>query len=97
MENPKRQWSVAEASPSGIAIVNDVIYMAALRGQRLWRIELNGDQRRHASGLLRRHLRPPADRHEGPGRERLWLSTTNADNNGGQADGSDRILRITII
>lgn len=38
--DPVRQWSTAEASPSGIAYVRDTIFMAALRGQRLWQIPL---------------------------------------------------------
>src|SRR5262249_60894310 len=33
---PVRTFPVAEASPSGIAIVHGVIFMAALRGQRLY-------------------------------------------------------------
>lgn len=32
MTNPKKTWSVSEASPSGIAIARNVIYMASLRG-----------------------------------------------------------------
>ena len=31
-----------------------------------------------------------------PGADQLWLSTTNCDNNGGAADGSDKIFRVTI-
>ncbi len=43
MTNPKATWNVNEASPSGIAIVRNVVYMASLRGERLWRIPINGD------------------------------------------------------
>ncbi|MGW2854371.1 PQQ-dependent sugar dehydrogenase, partial [Streptomyces sp. NPDC001215] len=43
MTNPKATWNVSEASPSGIAIVRNVVYMASLRGERLWRIPINGD------------------------------------------------------
>ncbi|MCG2622396.1 PQQ-dependent sugar dehydrogenase [Arthrobacter sp. I2-34] len=32
--------STAEASPSGLAIVDDTAWLAALRGQRLWRVKL---------------------------------------------------------
>lgn len=39
---PIAQWRTADASPSGIAITGDSVYMAALRGERLWRIPLNG-------------------------------------------------------
>jgi hypothetical protein len=41
--NPKVTWSTDEASPSGLAIAGDTLYVAALRGQRLWTIPLSGD------------------------------------------------------
>jgi hypothetical protein len=31
-----------------------------------------------------------------PGADQLWLSTTNCDNNGGAADGSDKIFKVSI-
>ncbi len=34
--------STADASPSGLVIVDDVAYLSALRGQRLWEVPLNG-------------------------------------------------------
>lgn len=33
--------STAEASPSALAIINDVAFVAALRGERLWRLQLS--------------------------------------------------------
>ncbi|GAB3843721.1 hypothetical protein GCM10027610_056920 [Dactylosporangium cerinum] len=97
MENPKRQWSVSTASPSAIAIVRDVVYMAALRGERLWRIPLldaenTGTPTSYYVGTYGR-LRTVV---KVPGADQLWLSTTNCDNNGGAAAGSDQIFRITI-
>ncbi|WP_238005350.1 PQQ-dependent sugar dehydrogenase [Dactylosporangium sp. AC04546] len=97
MENPKRQWSVSTASPSAIAIVRDVVYMAALRGERLWRIPLldgenTGSPTAYYVGTYGR-LRTVV---KVPGADQLWLSTTNCDNNGGAAAGSDQIFRITI-
>ncbi len=97
MENPKRVWAVADASPSGIAIVRNVVYMAALRGERLWRIPLlSGESTGTPTafyvgqfGRLRTVVKVP-------GVDDLWLSTTNCDNNGGAADGSDRIFRVEI-
>jgi glucose/arabinose dehydrogenase len=35
---PQVAWSTDESSPSGIAVVNDVVYVAGLRGARLWRV-----------------------------------------------------------
>ncbi|MEV8508883.1 PQQ-dependent sugar dehydrogenase [Actinoplanes sp. NPDC051475] len=97
MENPKRQWPVSTASPSGIAIVRDVVYMAALRGERMWRIPLldgenTGTPTSYYVGTYGR-LRTVV---KVPGADQLWLSTTNCDNNGGAPDGSDKIFRITI-
>jgi len=41
--DPLLQWPTADASPSGIAVGTDgAVYMAALRGQSLWRIPLQG-------------------------------------------------------
>jgi glucose/arabinose dehydrogenase len=37
---PWAWWPTSEASPSGIAVTDEAVYMAALRGQRLWRIPL---------------------------------------------------------
>ncbi len=98
MTNPKATWPVNVASPSGIAIVRNVVYMAALRGTRMYRIPINGDTESVGTptsyyvGTYGR-LRTVA---KVPGADQLWLTTTNADNNGNQPDGSDKILKITI-
>ncbi|WP_369231946.1 PQQ-dependent sugar dehydrogenase [Streptomyces sp. R21] len=98
MTNPKKTWNVSEASPSGIAIVRNVIYMASLRGERLWRIPITGDTENVGTptayyvgtyGRLRTVTKVP-------GADQLWLSTTNCDNNGGAADGSDKIFKLSI-
>ena len=41
--SPQRVWPTSEASPSGIAIVGGSVWMAGLRGERLWQIPLTGD------------------------------------------------------
>ncbi len=41
--DPVAQWKTSEASPSGIAYAKGSIWMAGLRGERLWRIPLSGD------------------------------------------------------
>lgn len=40
---PLAWWATSEASPSGITITDEAIYMAALRGERVWRIPLTPD------------------------------------------------------
>ncbi|WP_040456288.1 PQQ-dependent sugar dehydrogenase [Kribbella catacumbae] len=93
MTNPKRTWSVSSASPSGLAYANGALFMAALRGQRMWRITLSGENvgtvTSHWNGTYGR-LRAVA---KVPGENAIWFGTTNADNNGGQPDGSDKLFR----
>ncbi|MEV0558812.1 PQQ-dependent sugar dehydrogenase [Streptomyces sp. NPDC050597] len=98
MTNPKKTWTTGEASPSAIAIADNVVYMAALRGERLWRIPIEGDTENVGTatayyvgtyGRLRTVVKVP-------GSEQLWLATTNADANGGEPDGADRVLRVTL-
>ncbi|MFI6508025.1 PQQ-dependent sugar dehydrogenase [Streptosporangium sp. NPDC050855] len=97
MENPKRQWPVSTASPSAVAVVGDAVYMAALRGERLWRIPLEAGEATGTPvayyvgtyGRLRTVVAVP-------GADRLWLTTTNADAGGGEPAGSDRIFRVDI-
>jgi glucose/arabinose dehydrogenase len=96
MTNPKQTWSTASASPSGLAYANGALFMAGLRGARLWRIVLNGENvssvTSHYNGTYGR-LRVVV---KVPGENAIWFGTTNADNNGGQPDGADRFLRSTL-
>ncbi|MCE0537414.1 PQQ-dependent sugar dehydrogenase [Kineosporia rhizophila] len=90
--NPLVTWSTDEASPSGIAIAGDMLFVAALRGERLWTVPLTGGE-----------TGEPEARFEGDyGRLRtveaapdgsLWLTTSNTDGRGDVQDGDDRILR----
>jgi hypothetical protein len=96
MTNPKRQWPVGDASPSGIAIVNDVVYMAALRGQRLWRTPLDGTRAGMPEAYYVNEYGRLRTVEKVPGKSELWLSTTNCDNNGDKPAGSDRIFRVKI-
>jgi glucose/arabinose dehydrogenase len=96
LTSPKRQWATGEASPSAIAIADDVVYMAALRGERLWRIALSGEDTEtpqayyvNQYGRLRTVVTVP-------GGNALWLSTTNADANGGEPAGADRVFQVTL-
>ncbi len=38
--DPLVTWSPSESSPSGLAVTADAVYVAALRGERLWRVPL---------------------------------------------------------
>jgi glucose/arabinose dehydrogenase len=91
---PLVTWSTSEASPSGAAISGDTLYVAALRGERLWQVPLDG---RGGVG------RPQATLVGDYGRLRavevapdgaLWVLTSNRDGRGDPTDDDDRILRV---
>jgi glucose/arabinose dehydrogenase len=91
--DPLRQWSTDESSPSGLAVTaNGTIYMAALRGQSLWRIPTKdgtaGQPRRLLEGTYGR-LR---DVVVGPDR-RLWVLTNNTSRGNPAAD-DDKVIVI---
>ncbi|MFF5079016.1 PQQ-dependent sugar dehydrogenase [Actinoplanes sp. NPDC000266] len=87
--DPMVQWSTDEASPSGAAVAGGNLYVAGLRGERLWVVPLTGGEpRAEFSGTYGR-LRTVAAAPDGA----LWLTTSNRDGRGDPQDGDDRILR----
>ena len=94
--NPIAQWSTDDASPSGIAFAQGHIFMASLRGERLWVVPVaggrrTGDPRSFFTGTYGR-LRSVAAAPDGS----VWLTTSNTDGRGDVQDGDDRILRLTL-
>ncbi|MEU7905623.1 PQQ-dependent sugar dehydrogenase [Actinoplanes sp. NPDC049118] len=91
--NPIVVWTTAEASPSGATVDGTTLYVAALRGQRLWSVPLDGAggagtpvallQGRY--GRLRTAERAP----DGS----LWITTSNRDGRGTPAADDDRVIR----
>jgi glucose/arabinose dehydrogenase len=92
---PAAQWRPAEASPSGIAIVNDVVYMAALRGQRLWQIPIRGDTAGDPTDYFVDQLGRLRTVWPAPDGS-LWLMTSNRDGRGEPRPGDDRIVRVVL-
>ncbi len=90
--NPEQQWPTSEASPSGLAIVNDTIFMAALRGGRLWRIAPStgevDDWFVNSFGRLR-------DVVSGPNGT-LWFVSNNTDGRGAPSPGDDRLYQVSV-
>jgi len=94
MVDPVEQWSTDDASPSGLAVVDNQVFMAALGGERLWHIPAPGTST---------SLEPVAYFLEDYGRLRdvveapdgsLWVLTSNTDGRGIVREGDDRILRV---
>jgi glucose/arabinose dehydrogenase len=93
--DPQVTWPTDEASPSGIAILDDVVYVAALRGQRLWQVPLTddgaGEPVAWLEGALGR-LRTVAVMSDGA----IWLATSNRDGRGDPRPTDDRIVRLSL-
>lgn len=96
MTSPKRQWTVSEASPSAVAYADGALYMAALRGERLWRIPVNGTSAGTPTAYYTTQYGRLRTVEKVPGKNSLWLSTTNADNNGGEPDGADKVFQVDL-
>lgn len=91
--DPVQQWAPSDASPSGIAVLDDRIMIANLRGERLRVVPL-GDLATASewfSGELGR-LRDAVVAPDGA----LWIVTNNTDGRGDPSDGDDRILRLDV-
>jgi glucose/arabinose dehydrogenase len=100
--DPVTTFDTAEASPSGIAILvggavpqwEGDLFMAALRGERLWRLDLDeagavtGREALLAGEAGR--LRHVAQAPDGS----LWVLTSNRDGRGSAGRDDDRILRL---
>ncbi|MFE6105083.1 PQQ-dependent sugar dehydrogenase [Streptomyces laurentii] len=95
LTDPVAQWHPSEASPSGIAYARGSIWMAALRGQRLWRVPLAGTELsgRPRAFFTREYGRLRTVLATAGGRG-LWLTTSNTDTRGTPRPGDDRILRL---
>jgi glucose/arabinose dehydrogenase len=108
--DPVAWWPTSEASPSGIAVTEEAVYLAGLRGERLWRVPLLGDASAVADGespgfgepqaLLEGEFGRLRAVHAGPDGE-LYVLTNNTDGRGEPTteDGrvvDDHLLRVTL-
>jgi glucose/arabinose dehydrogenase len=94
--DPVAQWHTDQASPSGIAYADGCIWTASLRGERLWRIPLDGakaaapPQAFFTSTYGRLRTVVAVDDHT------LLLTTSNTDGRGTPSSTDDRVLRVTV-
>jgi glucose/arabinose dehydrogenase len=94
--DPVAQWPTDQASPSGIAYAAGCVWMASLKGERLWRIPLSGTTAAAPPqafltgryGRLRTVV--AVDDHT------LLLTTSNTDGRGTPAATDDRVLTLTV-
>jgi glucose/arabinose dehydrogenase len=91
--DPQVVWETDVASPSGLAFREGRLWLASLRGERLWRIDVTGPRARDPRdffvgtyGRMRTVVVAPDGR--------LWVTTSNRDGRGAPAAADDRILLI---
>lgn len=93
--DPVVAWATNEASPSGIAAVGSTVFVAGLRGERLWVVDITEDG---AASEPRVGL-------DGQGRLRdvvaapdgtLWILTGNTDGRGSPRSDDDLLIRLPI-
>ena len=106
--DPVAVWATSDASPSGLAVTDEGVYLAGLRGRTLWRVPLRpvdaaalADPAADAAGvgtpqplLVGEHGRLRAVEVAPDGS--LWVLTNNTDGRGSPVEGDDRILRVTV-
>jgi glucose/arabinose dehydrogenase len=92
---PLAWWPTDSASPSGLAVTAERVYLAALKGERLWRVPLLPDGIGAPQALLvgaLGRLRSVVPAPDGS----LWLLTNNTDGRGTPRAGDDRIVRLVV-
>ncbi|WHT22074.1 PQQ-dependent sugar dehydrogenase [Crossiella sp. CA-258035] len=90
---PKKTWSTSAASPSGLTIINDHVFVATTKGERIYRMRIDAnanlvEQKVYFQGSYGRLRTVEVDK-QGD----IWL-TTSTDKDG--TPGNDRILRIDV-
>lgn len=86
-----KRSSEAAGEPSGLAYLDGRLWLGALRGERLWRVDVTGRPASHPAdffvgtyGRMRTVVVAPDGN--------LWVTTSNRDGRGDPAPGDDRIL-----
>jgi glucose/arabinose dehydrogenase len=95
MTNPKVVWRTRDASPSGLAYWQGDLWMAGLRGERLWQIPLDGTKAGDPIARFRGdygRLRTVEVATDG---NSLLMTNSNTDGRGDPTSDDDRLFRIT--
>lgn len=91
--DPQVVWPTQDASPSGLAFLDGQLWLASLRGERLWRITVDGARASAPHdffvgkyGRMRTVVVAPDGN--------LWVTTSNRDGRGDPQGGDDRVLLV---
>ena len=91
--DPVQQWSTDDASPSGLTVIDDTVFVANLRGEVVRAIPASSpaESAEYFAGDFGR-IRTVL---EGPDGE-LWFVTNNTDGRGDPTEGDDRIVSVPL-
>lgn len=93
--DPLATWPTSDASPSGLAVTDEGVYLAGLRGERLWRLPLAasglGEPQELFAGEYGRLRAVTVDR-DGS----LAVLTNNTDGRGDPRPGDDHLLLVSV-
>jgi glucose/arabinose dehydrogenase len=90
--NPLLTWPTSQSSPSGAAISGNNLFVAALRGQRLWVVPLQGTGVGTPTSVLQGTFGRLRTVEVGPDGW-LWVTTSNRDGRGTPVAADDRVVR----
>ncbi len=92
---PKHTYPVADGSCSGLTVVRDVVYVACLRGERMYRLVISGSSlinvTQYFEGTYGR-LRTVEPAPDGG----IWLTTSNGDKDSTPNNSSTRVMHVTL-
>jgi glucose/arabinose dehydrogenase len=91
--DPQQVWNPDDSSPSGLAYLDGYLWMAALKGERLWRVEVDGNRAVDPQDFFigdYGRMRTVAVTPDGE----LWVMTSNRDTRGDPGPGDDKILLV---
>lgn len=91
--NPVAQWPTDDASPSGLSVVRETVFIAGLGGERLWGV-YPSDPVTTASFFFDSYGRL-RDVIPGPDGT-LWMLTNNTDGRGDPRQGDDQLLQVEL-
>ncbi|WP_065964043.1 PQQ-dependent sugar dehydrogenase [Curtobacterium sp. UCD-KPL2560] len=91
--DPVQQWSTDDASPSGLTVIGDTVYVANLKGASVRAVPVSDPGTSTVFfagefGRIRTVLAGPDDT--------LWFVTNNTDGRGDPREGDDRIVSVPL-
>jgi len=92
---PVQSWPVAQASPSGLAIVHNTLYMAALRGEQLWVMTIQGDSTSKPKAFFQGQFGRMRTVEPSPDGD-IWVTTSSGDKDSTPNNSNDKILHVNL-